>query len=155
MPEPIAIVGMGCRLPAGINSPESFWRFLREGREAITEVPPDRWNLDLHYNPDPGHPLTQHVRHGGFVEGIDQFDAAFFGITPREAVCMDPQQRLLLEVAWRALEDAGKPLEHVRGSAVGVFMGISSSDYSSLLWASRERFITPDNEPFVLPGNTG
>lgn len=155
MPEPIAIVGMGCRLPAGINSPESFWRFLREGREAITEVPPDRWNLDLHYNPDPGHPLTQHVRHGGFVEGIDQFDAAFFGITPREAVCMDPQQRLLLEVAWRALEDAGKPLEHVRGSAVGVFMGISSSDYSSLIWASRERFIIPDNEPFVLPGNTG
>ena len=67
VPEPIAIVGMGCRLPAGINSPESFWRFLREGREAITEVPPDRWNLDLHYNPDPGHPLTQHVRHGGFV----------------------------------------------------------------------------------------
>ena len=155
MPEPIAIVGMGCRLPGGINSPESFWRFLREGREAITEVPPDRWNLDLHYNPDPGHPLTQHVRHGGFVEGIDQFDAAFFGITPREAVCMDPQQRLLLEVAWRALEDAGQTLEHGRGTAVGVFMGISSADYSSLLWASRERFITPDNEPFILPGNTG
>lgn len=153
--EPIAIVGMGCRLPGGINSPEIFWQFLKDGREAITEVPSDRWNLDLHYNPDPGHPLTQHVRYGGFIEGIDQFDAAFFGITPREAVCMDPQQRLLLEVAWRAIEDAGQPLDHVRGKAVGVFMGISSADYSSLLWASRERFITPDNEPFVLPGNTG
>jgi len=153
--EPIAIVGMGCRLPGGIESPEGFWEFLRDGREAITEVPPERWDFDLHYNPDPAHPLTQHVRQGGFVEDIDRFDAAFFGITPREAVCMDPQQRLLLEVAWRALEDAGQPLEQVRGTAVGVFMGISSADYSSLLWASRERYTTPDNEPFVLPGNTG
>ena len=153
--EPIAIVGMGCRLPGGIASPEGFWEFLRDGREAITEVPPERWDLDLHHNPDPAHPLTQHVRQGGFVDAIDRFDAAFFGITPREAVCMDPQQRLLLEVAWRALEDAGHPLERVRGTAVGVFMGISSADYSSLLWASRERYTTPDNEPFVLPGNTG
>ncbi|MCP9807970.1 thioester reductase domain-containing protein [Cyanobium sp. HWJ4-Hawea] len=155
MPDPIAIVGIGCRLPGGINSAREFWDFLREGREAIKEVPPDRWNLDLHYNPDPEHPLTQHVRRGGFVEDIDQFDPAFFGITPREAVCMDPQQRLLMEVAWRALEDAGQPLEQVRGTAIGVFMGISSADYSSLLWASREGFATPDNEPFVLPGNTG
>ncbi|MCP9941533.1 thioester reductase domain-containing protein [Cyanobium sp. ATX 6E8] len=155
MPEPIAIVGMGCRLPGGIESPEEFWKFLRDGREAIGEVPPERWDLDLHYNPDPAHPLTQHVRQGGFVYDIDRFDAAFFGITPREAVCMDPQQRLLLEVAWRTLEDAGLPLEQVRGTGVGVFMGISSADYSSLLWASRERYTTPDNEPFVLPGNTG
>ncbi|MCP9804995.1 thioester reductase domain-containing protein [Cyanobium sp. T1B-Tous] len=155
MPEPIAIVGIGCRLPGGIDDPERFWEFLRDGRDAIREVPPDRWDLGLHYNADPAHPLTQHVRQGGFVEGIDQFDAAFFGITPREAVCMDPQQRLLLEVAWRALEDGGQPLEQVRGKAVGVFMGISSADYSSLLWASPERYITPDNEPFVLPGNTG
>ncbi|MCF8142167.1 MAG: thioester reductase domain-containing protein [Cyanobium usitatum Tobar12.5m-G36] len=155
MPEPIAIVGMGCRLPGGIASPEQFWELLRDGREAITEVPPERWDLDLHYDPDPAHPLTQHVRQGGFIDDIDRFDAAFFGITPREAVCMDPQQRLLLEVAWRALEDGGQPLELVRGTAVGVFMGISSADYSSLLWASRERYTTPDNEPFVLPGNTG
>jgi myxalamid-type polyketide synthase MxaB len=155
MLEPIAIVGIGCRLPGGIDGPERFWEFLRDGRDAIREVPPDRWDLGLHYNADPAHPLTQHVRQGGFVDGIDQFDAAFFGITPREAVCMDPQQRLLLEVAWRALEDGGQPLEQVRGRAVGVFMGISSADYSSLLWASPERYITPDNEPFVLPGNTG
>jgi len=155
MPKPIAIVGIGCRLPGGVNSAEDFWDVLREGRELITEIPADRWDLRLHYDPDPTRPLTQHVKRGGFVDGIDQFDAAFFGITPREAVCMDPQQRLLLEVAWRAMEDAGQPLEALQRKAIGVFMGISSSDYSSLLWASRERFVTPNNEPFVLPGNTG
>lgn len=155
MPEPIAIVGIGCRLPGGVDSPQSFWELLREGREVITEIPADRWDLGLHYHPDPSHPLTQHVQRGGFVEGIDQFDAAFFGISPREAVCMDPQQRLLLEVAWRALEDAGQPLEALQRREIGVFMGISSADYSALLWASKERFVTPNNEPFVLPGNTG
>ena len=155
MPEPIAIVGIGCRLPGGVDSPEAFWELLREGREVITEIPPDRWDLGLHYNPDSSHPLSQHVQRGGFVDGIDQFDAAFFGITPREAVCMDPQQRLLLEVAWRALEDGGQPLEALQRRPIGVFMGISSADYSSLVWASNERFLIPDNEPFVLPGNTG
>jgi len=155
MTEPIAIVGIGCRLPGGVDSPQSFWRLLSEGREAIGEVPPERWDLNLHFNPDPAHPLSQHVRKGGFVEGIDLFDAAFFGITPREALCMDPQQRLMLEVAWGALEDAGQPLEQARGRAVGVFIGISSSDYSSLLWASSQRYAVPDNEPFLLPGNTG
>ena len=155
MPEPIAIVGIGCRLPGGVDSPASFWELLREGREVISEIPADRWDLGLHYDPDPSHPLTQHVQRGGFVDGIDQFDAAFFGISPREAVCMDPQQRLLLEVAWRALEDGGQPLESLQRRAIGVFMGISSADYSSLVWASNERFLIPDNEPFVLPGNTG
>jgi myxalamid-type polyketide synthase MxaB len=153
--EPIAIVGIGCRLPGGANSPEQFWQLLREGRDAITEVPSERWDLDRHFDPDPQRPLTQHVRHGGFIDGIDQFDPGFFGISPREAVCMDPQQRLLLEVTWRALEDAGIPLERVRGTATGVFIGISSSDYSSLLWASEEDYAIPDNEPFLLPGNTG
>jgi len=153
--EPIAIVGIGCRLPGGVHSPADFWELLREGRDAITEVPPERWSLAQHYHPDPQHPLTQHVRRGGFVEGIDHFDAAFFGISPREAVCMDPQQRMLLEVAWRAFEDGGVPPERLRGQPVGVFIGISSADYSSLLWASQEHYATPDNEPFVLPGNTG
>jgi acyl transferase domain-containing protein len=155
VPEPIAIVGMGCRLPGGIHTPEDFWQLLCDGREAITEVPASRWSLERHFHPDPLHPLTQHVRHGGFLEAIDQFDAGFFGISPREAVCMDPQQRLLLEVTWRTLEDAGIPADRLRGKPVGVFIGISSADYSSLLWASAERFATPDNEPFVLPGNTG
>jgi myxalamid-type polyketide synthase MxaB len=154
-PEPIAIVGIGCRLPGGIQSPEDFWALLRDGREAISEIPGDRWSLERHFNSDPLHPLTQHVRRGGFIDGIDQFDAAFFGISPREALCMDPQQRLLLEVAWRALEDGGVPAETLRGKPVGVFIGISSADYSSLLWASPQRYATPDNEPFVLPGNTG
>jgi len=118
-------------------------------------VPPERWDLSRHFDADPQTPLHQHVRHGGFIDGIDQFDPAFFGISPREAVCMDPQQRLLLEVAWQVMEDAGIPLERIRGTATGVFMGISSSDYSSLLWASAENYAIPDNEPFVLPGNTG
>lgn len=154
-PEPIAIVGIGCRLPGGANSAEQFWQLLCQGRDAITEVPPERWDLARHFDADPQRPLHQHVRHGGFVDGIEQFDPGFFGISPREAVCMDPQQRLLMEVAWQAIEDAGQPLEAIRGEPVGVFMGISSSDYSSLLWASSEDFAIPDNEPFVLPGNTG
>jgi acyl transferase domain-containing protein/acyl carrier protein/NADP-dependent 3-hydroxy acid dehydrogenase YdfG len=153
--EPIAIIGIGCRLPGGANSAQAFWELLRHGEEAISEVPADRWDLAHHFDPDPSVPLHQHVRRGGFIDGIDQFDAAFFGISPREAVCMDPQQRLLLEVAWQAIESAGIPLEAVRGTATGVFMGISSSDYSSLLWASPEHYAIPDNEPFVLPGNTG
>ena len=153
--EPIAIIGIGCRLPGGANSAQAFWELLRNGKEVISEVPGDRWDLAHHFDPDPAVPLHQHVRRGGFIDGIDQFDAAFFGISPREAVCMDPQQRLLLEVAWQAIESAGIPLEAVRGTATGVFMGISSSDYSSLLWASPEHYTIPDNEPFVLPGNTG
>jgi len=153
--EPIAIIGIGCRLPGGANSAQAFWQLLRDGRSAISEIPAERWDLAGHYDSDPQRPLFQHVRSGGFVDGIDQFDAAFFGISPREAVCMDPQQRLLMEVAWQAIEDAGQPLEAIRGQRVGVFMGISSSDYSSLLWASPEGYLTPDNEPFVLPGNTG
>jgi acyl transferase domain-containing protein/acyl carrier protein/NADP-dependent 3-hydroxy acid dehydrogenase YdfG len=153
--EPIAIIGIGCRLPGGANSAQAFWELLRHGEEAISEVPADRWDLAHHFDPDPSVPLHQHVRRGGFIDGIDQFDASFFGISPREAVCMDPQQRLLLEVAWQAIESAGIPLEAVRGTATGVFMGISSSDYSSLLWASPEHYAIPDNEPFVLPGNTG
>lgn len=153
--EPIAIIGIGCRLPGGANSAQAFWQLLREGRSAISEVPAERWDLTTHFDPDPQTPLHQHVRHGGFVDGIDQFDPAFFGISPREAVCMDPQQRLLMEVAWQAIESAGQPLEAIRGSRTAVFMGISSSDYSSLLWASPEQYRIPDNEPFVLPGNTG
>lgn len=155
VPEPIAIVGIGCRLPGGVSGPESFWELLRDGRDAIQEVPQERWSLERHFDPDPQRPLYQHVRHGGFVEGIDQFDPGFFGISPREAICMDPQQRLLLEVAWQALEDACIPREEIRGERVSVVMGISSSDYSSQLWISQKDYAIPDNEPFILPGNTG
>ncbi|WP_197210256.1 beta-ketoacyl synthase N-terminal-like domain-containing protein [Synechococcus sp. CBW1004] len=154
-PEPIAIVGIGCRLPGGVSGPEDLWALLREGREAIGEIPADRWDLNHHFNPDPQVPLRQHLRRGGFVDGIDQFDPSFFGISPREAVCMDPQQRLLMEVSWQCLEDAGQPAEDLRGKPVAVVMGISSADYSTLLWISRSDYGLPDNEPFILPGNTG
>ena len=151
----IAIVGIGCRLPGGIDTPDDFWSFLASSQSAISEVPGSRWKLDNHYHPDPSNPYTQHVKYGGFLAGIDQFDASFFGISPREAICMDPQQRMLMEVAWRAMEDAGYPQEAIRNQDVGVFIGISSNDYGSLLWASEEEWATPHNEPYVLPGNTG
>ncbi len=153
--EPIAVIGMGCRLPGGVESSEDFWDLLVEGREAIGEIPLERWDPQRHHDPDPRRPLHQHVCRAGLVEGIDLFDPGFFGISGREAQCMDPQQRMLLEVCWRAIEGAGQPLEQLRGRAVGVFMGISSADYSSLLWASEDQYLTPDNEPFILTGNTG
>ena len=151
----IAIIGIGCRYPGGIENAEDFWKLLAQGGSTISEVPSFRWDLNLHFNHDPTHPLTQHVRHGGFVNDIDQFDPAFFGISPREAVCMDPQQRMLMEAAWQTMEDAGYPLGRIQNKNIGVFVGISSSDYSSLLWASEGNYATPDNEPYIVPGNAG
>ncbi|HEX6042106.1 type I polyketide synthase, partial [Longimicrobium sp.] len=126
--EPIAIVGIGCRFP-GADGPEAFWRLLWEGTDAVTEVPADRWDVDALYDPDPAVPGRMTTRWGGFLDGVDRFDAAFFGIAPREAARMDPQQRLLLEVAWEALEDAGLDPDRLAGSPTGVFVGISTSDY--------------------------
>ncbi len=127
--EPIAIIGIGCRFPGGANSPEAFWALLREGRDAITEVPRDRWDIDAYYDPDPEAPGKMSTRWGGFLAAVDEFDAEFFGIAPREARAMDPQQRLLLEVAWEALEDAGLPPARLVGSRTGVFIGIGGTDY--------------------------
>ena len=104
--EPNAIVGLGCRFP-GATNPESFWQLLRDGVDAIVEVPAERWDIDALYDPNPKTPGKTSTRWGGFIGEADQFDAAFFGISPGEAERMDPQQRLLLEVAWEALEDAG------------------------------------------------
>lgn len=104
--EPIAIVGMGCRFPGAANVSE-YWDLLREGRETITEIPSDRWDVDRHYDPHPGTPGKMCTRRGGFLENLNHFDPYFFGISPREAIYQDPQQRLLLEVAWEAVEDAG------------------------------------------------
>jgi acyl transferase domain-containing protein/acyl carrier protein len=129
--DPIAIIGIGCRFP-GARNPEAFWRLLREGVDAITEVPADRWNVDAFYDPTPGVPGKMTTRWGGFLEQIDQFDPQFFGISPREAMRMDPQQRLLLEVAWEALEDAGQAVERLAGTRTGVFIGISGNDYGRM-----------------------
>src|SRR4051794_13769769 len=101
--EPIAIIGIGCRFPGRANGPHAFWTLLEEGRDAITEVPADRWSARSFYDPETGKPGKTQSRWGGFLEGIDRFDPHFFDISPREAARMDPQQRLLLEVAWEAL----------------------------------------------------
>jgi len=129
--EPIAIIGMGCRFPGGANTPEAFWNLLANGVDAITEVPPDRWDADSFYDPE-GKPGNIRTRWGGFVENVDKFDADFFGISPREASKMDPQQRWILETTWEALEDAGQRPENLVGSNTGVFVGIYISDYSFL-----------------------
>jgi acyl transferase domain-containing protein len=137
--EPIAVVGIGCRFPGGANDPESFWRLLEAGVDAVTEIPPDRWNLHAFHDADPSRPGKSYSRWGGFVDQIDRFDPHFFGISPREAARMDPQQRLLLEVAWEALEDAGLRLDRISGSRSSVFVGISSFDYSVLETSFRDR----------------
>ncbi len=127
--EPIAIVGAGMRFPGSASDAGSYWRLLDQGLDAIRPVPPDRWDLERFYDPDPETPGKMYVRGGGFLDAIYGFDAEFFGISPREAVWMDPQQRLLLEVVWEALENAGQDPAGVAGSATGVFVGISNSDH--------------------------
>ncbi len=129
--EPVAIIGIGCRLP-GANNADAFWQLLRDGIDAISEVPADRWDSRAFYASDPAPPGKMNTRWGGFLDQVDQFDAAFFGIAPREAIHMDPQQRLLLEVAWEALEDAGQVPERLAGTQAGVFIGLASSEYSSM-----------------------
>lgn len=131
--EPIAIVGMGCRFPGGANSPESFWELLREGREAIREVPPERWDIDAYYDPNPDAPGKMYARQAAFLDvPLEQFDPQFFEIAPREAANLDPQQRLLLEVSWEALENAGIAADQLKGSKTGVFVGINTTDYAQL-----------------------
>ncbi|RCJ24917.1 hypothetical protein A6S26_17070, partial [Nostoc sp. ATCC 43529] len=128
----IAIIGMGCRFPGGCDSPEAFWELLRGGIDAIAEVPSSRWNIDAYYNPDSEHPGKIATRYGGFIEGVDRFDAPFFRMVPREAISTDPQQRILLEETWTALESAGINPESLAGTNTGVFVGIFSHDYEIL-----------------------
>ncbi|WP_338865507.1 acyltransferase domain-containing protein [Myxococcus stipitatus] len=136
--EPIAVVGMSCRLPGGVRSPEDFWRLLSEGGNAVREVPPDRWNLEAWYDADPEAPGKMYSRHGGFLDDVDAFDASFFGVSRVEARSMDPQQRMLLELSWEALESAGLAVERLQGSATGVFVGICLSDYAHLELHARD-----------------
>jgi acyl transferase domain-containing protein/acyl-CoA synthetase (AMP-forming)/AMP-acid ligase II/surfactin synthase thioesterase subunit/acyl carrier protein len=130
--EPIAVIGMACRFPGEANDLESYWSLLADGVDAISETPPERWDVDLYYDPRPAIPGKMNTRWGGFIQGVENFDAEFFGIAPYEATEIDPQQRLLLEVAWRAFENAGLTLEQLSGSETGVFVGISTSDYLHL-----------------------
>jgi acyl transferase domain-containing protein/acyl-CoA synthetase (AMP-forming)/AMP-acid ligase II/ubiquinone/menaquinone biosynthesis C-methylase UbiE/acyl carrier protein len=130
--ELIAVIGMGCRFPGGVHTPDAFWHLLRNGTDTVTEIPNSRWNVETYYEPGRYQPGKMYVRTGSFLEGIDQFDPHFFGITPREAASMDPQQRLLLEVSWEALEHAGVAQEQLRDSRTGVFVGVFWDDYSAL-----------------------
>jgi len=154
--EPIAIVGMACRFPGGANSPEEFWQLLRDGVDAITEVPAARWDVDAYYDPDPNAPGKIASRWGGFIDDVDRFEPQIFGISPREAISMDPQQRLLLEVVWEALERAGYAPDSLSGSPTGVFVGICNSDYRSIITAGNpddwDVYISTGNAQSVVSG---
>ena len=146
--EPIAIVAMACRFP-GADDPEAFWALLRRGAEAIGPVPPERWDADAYFTPEAGTPGKIVTREGAFVRDVAGFDAAFFGIAPREALSMDPQQRLLLETSWEALERAGQPPDRIGGQPTGVFVGVTHNDYERRLMASGEGEI----DPYFVTGN--
>nr|QEO74256.1 Beta-ketoacyl synthase [uncultured bacterium] len=131
--EPIAVVGMACRLPGGAADPEAYWQLLRAGVDAVGDIPADRWDVEAYYDPDPAVPGKMCTRSGGYLrEGVDGFDPQFFGISPREAESMDPQHRLLLEVGWEALENAAQIEDRLATSSTGVFIGITSHDYADL-----------------------
>src|SRR5437868_4538445 len=136
----IAIIGIGCRFPGGVNDAESFWKLLLERRDAVSDVPADRWNVERYYDPEPGIAGKTFVKRAGFLDQIDKFDPQFFGISPREAPYVDPQHRLLLETAWEAIENAGVVLDFEKGSDIGVFVGISHNDYQGMQSTASDHF---------------
>jgi phthiocerol/phenolphthiocerol synthesis type-I polyketide synthase D len=151
--EPIAVVGMGCRLPGGVNNPGEYWRLLCDGSSGIVRVPANRWDADAYYSDDHTVPGTICNREGGFLTSWqpDEFDPEFFGISPREAATMDPQQRLLLEVALEALENAGITPQAIRRTQTSVFVGLTANDYSHVIAAT---FRTEDFDPYIPFGNS-
>jgi acyl transferase domain-containing protein len=147
--EPIAIVGMACRFPGGAVDSDSFWKLLCDGVDVIDEIPLDRWNAEDFFDSDPAAPGKMNSRWGGFLDRIDEFDNHFFAISDREAIRMDPQQRILLELTWEALEDAGLPPSTLRGTKVGVFVGIAISEYGMQLSRDYQQ-----SDAYVSTGNS-
>ncbi|NEB02409.1 type I polyketide synthase [Streptomyces sp. SID13726] len=149
--EPIAIVGMACRLPGGVTTPDQLWRLVAEGRDAVSGFPEDRgWDLERLFDPDPERTGTSYVSEGGFLHDAGEFDASFFGVSPREALAMDPQQRLLLETSWEAFERAGIDPTRLKGERVGVYSGVMYHDYAPGL-----EFSPKGLEGFLGTGNSG
>lgn len=129
---PVAIIGMACRLPGGIDSPQRLWDALLRGDDLVGEIPADRWDADMYYDPEPGVPGRSITRWGAFLDDVGGFDSEFFGLTDREATAIDPQHRLLLETSWDAFEHAGLDPAAVAGSQTGVFVGLTHGDYELL-----------------------
>ncbi|MFA6471553.1 MAG: acyltransferase domain-containing protein, partial [Candidatus Latescibacterota bacterium] len=150
--EPLAIVGLSCRLPGGAHDPDAFWELLKGNVDAVCTIPPDRWDKDRFYDPDPSVPGMSNTCEGGFLTcPIDRFDAPFFNISAREARQLDPQQRLLLEVVWEAFENANIDITALHGSRTGVFLGMSSSDYSH---SNRDSYRRELIDAYTLTGST-
>ncbi|MDV3136802.1 acyltransferase domain-containing protein, partial [Mycobacterium sp. 29Ha] len=146
---PVAVIGMACRLPGGIDSPEQLWEALLRGDDLVTEVPPDRWDADEYYDPEPGVPGRSLSKWGAFLGDVAGFDSEFFGIDAREAIALDPQHRLLLENSWEAMEHAGITPESLRASRTGVFVGLTQSDYQLVTANSPEM-----DGPYGFHGNS-